>query len=231
MAGFLARAARLTGLSAAEEQAAMLALGRDHPLARAASLNRTLAIQLVVATTVALLGIAGVLRQVELAPLLVAVAGVVAVALFLASLSARRLQRNRARELIAAGVDARLPVVERERSRLASTKHRAALARSLERLLHDAERWYQIPQPFRPLPGVECLRFTATEVRAVIARLRADHAHVQGIALAERFLLDGARSALYGGDVRRLREELSRIRYLLDAPRGAHEADSARMAA
>jgi hypothetical protein len=54
---------------------------------------------------------------------------------------------------------------------------------------------------------------------------------VQGVALTARFLSDGYGSPLYGNEVEPLREELNRIRYLLetsetpvDAPAAQREA-------
>ncbi len=106
-------------------------------------------------------------------------------------------------------------VVRDERRRLASCKVREHLAHSLERLLHDAERWHRILPAYRPPEGSQFLRFAAAEVRDVVGLLRAEHADVRGVALTARFLMDGYSSPLYAGNAGRLLEELRRIRYLL----------------
>ena len=62
-----------------------------------------------------------------------------------AALCARRIARDRVQDLIVDGSDRLvLPVVARERRRLASRKVRESFARSLERLLRDAQRWNEI---------------------------------------------------------------------------------------
>jgi hypothetical protein len=145
------------------------------------------------------------------------VAGLLEVALLAAVLYFRSHTRDVTHELIASGDGAALSVggVRDERRRLASRRERERFARSLERLLHDAERWHRILPAYRPPDGAQLLRHAASEARDVIALLRAEAAHVRGVALTARFLMDGSSSPLYAGDVGRLREELNRIRYLL----------------
>jgi hypothetical protein len=111
--------------------------------------------------------------------------------------------------------------VRNERRRLASRRERERFARSLESLLHDAERWYRILPAYRPPDGAQMLRYAAAEAREVVALLRSDAAHVRGVALTARLLMDGYRSPLYAGNAGRLREELNRIRYLL-TPDASH---------
>lgn len=109
-----------------------------------------------------------------------------------------------------------MPVIARERRRLSSQEERERLARSLEVLHRDALRWRQTPPRYRPLPGIVQPRDVSQEVAAVVTALRHDGVRVQGVALASRLLSDGQASPLYANDVRALREELNRIRYLLD---------------
>jgi hypothetical protein len=52
------------------------------------------------------------------------------------------------------------------------------------------------------------------ELGEIARLLRSGEAAVRGVAMLERLLTDGA-SALYGEDVRTLREELHRIRFIL----------------
>lgn len=224
---------RLVAPFAEEEKAARAVLGPEHPLSRAVSFQRTVAIQALAATIPIGLGVVGVLSGVGRASLVLGAACVVEVALLVASLGARGTTSGRAQELIAAGDDAVvLPMVARERRRLAARRERESLARSLERLLRAAQRWEEIPPHLRPLPGVDRLREAAPEVRDVVARLRAEPVRVQGVALVSRLLSDGQASPLYRGDARRLQEELGRIRYLLEPPGSAPPAvDRTRAAA
>ncbi len=154
-------------------------------------------------------------------------------ALLLAIPYFRGRTRDLAEELIAAGNGAArtLRLVEDEHRRLASPKERHRLARSLERLIADAERWPRLGPGHRPPPpGVTALRFTVPEARAVVEQMRAEPAEVRGVALTSRLLSDGGRSPLFGHDAELLREELRRIRYLLAAPQDAH-AEPDRLAA
>jgi hypothetical protein len=126
---------------------------------------------------------------------------------------ARYTVRDQVLLLLSAGADAiPLRVVQRERSKLASREERERIARALERLQRDA----QTVRLSRALPGVVNLRHLGSEVEAVTRRLRHGPARVRGVALASRLLCDGLRSPLYGGNRAALREELHRIRYLLD---------------
>jgi hypothetical protein len=130
---------------------------------------------------------------------------------------ARKIARERAQDLIAAGDDSVvLSVVARERRRLGSRKERERLAKSLEALHRDALRWNEILPQFRPPHGVVQLRYLPRELKALTTALRRDRVRVQGVALATRFLTDGYRSPLYGDELEPLREELNRIRFLLE---------------
>jgi hypothetical protein len=118
-----------------------------------------------------------------------------------------------------------VPLVARERRRLASPQQRERLARSLEHLHRDALRWHALPPPYRPLDGVRRLRETSREVVEVIARLRSDHVRTRGVAMTVRLLTDGGESPLYGDNAERLREELNGVKYALEA-RGTRELDA-----
>ena len=195
------------------------ALGRDHPLTRAVSRQRMLAGQAITVAGAVALGVAAVLMHFRNASLILSVTAVVGSVLLVAWVAQRGVTRDRSQDLIAAGDDTDLGVVTRERRRLRSRRERERLAASLEQLLDDVQRPQRIAWSWRPLPGTECLRSAAPEVRRVIRGLRAERARAQGVALVSRLLTDGVRSPLYSGNPRRLREELSRIGYILDAPR------------
>jgi len=226
------RAAGLVRRSTEEKRAAERILGRGHPLARALARESMLANQSLAVAAAVLMGVVAVLVHVDIAPLAVVVGGAVGSVFVFAWALAHATTRARTWDLIAAGDDGVvLGVVVRERSRLASRKERERLARSLESCLLDAQRSGLIVPAWRPLPGVEALRHLAPEVARVTALLRADHARVQGVASTVLLLTDGVDSPLYGGDVERLREELNRIRYQLEAPRPRADSETVERAA
>jgi hypothetical protein len=218
MTSFLRQAARSTGLTAADKHAAESVLGRGHRLTRAISNLHALAVQVIVAALATLAGAAALIGHVRHSGLLFGVALAVSVAFALAWILAARVARERAEDLVAAGDDSVvLPVLARVRRRLATKKQREALAHSLETLHRDALRWYEILPQFRPPHGVQQLRHVSSEVGALATALRRDRVRVQGVALMARFLSDGYGSPLYGNEPEPLREELNRIRYLLEA--------------
>lgn len=231
MTSFLRHAFRSSGLTAADKCAAESVLGRGHRLTRALSGTHTLALQSIVAAFAVLASVAALRAHLSHTVLALVVASVVAGAFVLAWLVAWHVTRARVQDLIASGDDSVvLPVVARERRRLASRKERERVARSLDGLYRDALRWHEILPQFRPPDGVFQLRHVGDEVAALTRALRGDRVRVQGVALAERFLSDGYASPLYSGELEPLREELNRIRYLVeteaavDAPAERREA-------
>jgi hypothetical protein len=183
-----------------DERTAAAALGPEHPLARLLARRRALTRQILVTTIPLLLAsVAVVLRRTDALIVLVS-AGSVEIVLLAAVPFFRARTREVSQELIAAGDDTAfaLETVRDERRRLASGRERERFAQSLERLLRDAERWYRILPAYRPPDGTELVRFTAEEVREVVALLRNEAAHVRGVALTARFLMDGYSSRLCG---------------------------------
>ena len=218
MTSFLRHAARSSGLAATETRAAESVLGRGHRLTRAISNQHTLALQSVVAALAIVIGALGLAAHVRHATLIVGIAVFVSVGFVLMWVVARMIARERAQDLIAAGADGVvLSVVARERRRLASPKERERLARSLEALHRDALRWHEVLPQYRPPYGVVQLRHASTELQGLTRALRREHVRVQGVALTARFLSDGYESPLYGNELRPLREELNRIRYVLES--------------
>ena len=67
-----------------------------------------------------------------------------------------------------------------------------------------------------PLYSRRVVAAVAPELEETAQALRRSDASVRGVALSER-LLSGHDSPLYGDDADRLREELRRVRFLLDA--------------
>jgi hypothetical protein len=205
----------LLGLApGADERAAADILGADHALARVLARRRALSVQIAITSVPVVLAAVGTMRAVDSAPAVLGAALVVEIALLAAIPFIRSRTHEVTYELLAEGDDDTLaiPVVRNQSRRLRSWRERERLARSLETLLHESDG----PAHHTPL-GVRTLRFAAREARDVIALLRADTAAVRGIAMVSMLLRDGA-SPLYGYDPRKLREELTRIRYLLAAP-------------
>ena len=141
------------------------------------------------------------------------------VLLILTVLVAGHKQRERdcAIELVLEGRE-RVPIaaVERQRRRLLSDRTRNGLAGNLEDLIRQAASRSRRQMRVTPLP-FEPTVFTmaAGELRDVIGLLRAEGVSARGVARAER-LVERAVSPLYGQDVGALREELRRVRDLLE---------------
>jgi hypothetical protein len=218
MTVFMRHIARAAGLTAADKRAAESVLGRGHRLTRAVANQHTTAQQSLVAGLAVAGGGTGLPLHLGLARLFVEAAVVVGIAFVFVWAVTHRIVRERAQELIADGGDGVvLSVIARERRRLGSVRVREQLARSLESLHQDALRWHQILPQFRPLHGVQQLGELGVEVAGLTAALRRERTRVQGVALTERLLSDGSGSPLYANELEPLREELNRIRYLLEA--------------
>jgi hypothetical protein len=203
-----------------DERTAATMLGREDVLVRLLARRRARVDQLGVTLLPITLGIVGILLHSESAPVVLGAAVLVALGLgFSVAFSGFEI-RDRAQEVIAAGYE-RLPlrVVRDERLRLSSHRERERFARSLERLLKDAQNWNRILPATRPPYGVRELRFAEREVHEVASLLRSDPVYVPGVARTARFLTDGASSPLFGGDDEALRTELRRIRDLLGRDR------------
>ena len=209
-----------------DERAAASMLGRDDLLVRLLARRRTRLEQLVVTLVPLALGILGVVRHADRAPFVLGAAALVALALVVAVGFSCLAIRDRAQEIIAAGYErVSVRVILEERRRLLSRRRREQFARSLERLLKDAQNWNRILPATRPPQGVRELRFAEHEVHEVATLLRADPVNVPGVARTARFLSDGAASPLFGGDDEALRAELRRIRDLLDRRGAPAESD------
>ncbi|HET7048530.1 MAG TPA: hypothetical protein VFI54_09715 [Solirubrobacteraceae bacterium] len=142
-------------------------------------------------------------------------AGVVLLALTALVAALRLRVRDRARDLIAEGRET-LPIiaVQRERRRLLARRRRKVLARTLDAMVRQATSPPTIPSA-RPLFDVRVIASVSGDLRAVIRLLQKKHARARGVALTERLIVDGG-SPLYAQDQMRLREELHRVRHLLE---------------
>jgi hypothetical protein len=112
--------------------------------------------------------------------------------------------------------DLPLRSVARERRRLLDRRHRVRLARALDALRDEAATSLVRGSSRLPLYDRRVVAAVVPELRPAAQALRRGDASVRGVALSER-LLSGHDSPLYGGDADRLREELRRIRFLLEA--------------
>jgi hypothetical protein len=135
------------------------------------------------------------------------------------ALAALRVQarRDRVLDLVLAGRESlSLTVVERQRRRLASSRTRRSLARTLEAMIEETlHRPWPVPLSSRPLLHPPLIAAAQDELRAVAKLLRSGGASVRGVALCER-LVTGGDSPLYGREPEPLRSELCRARVLLD---------------
>jgi len=194
-----------------DADAALQALGSEHPMVRAEERVRRLRAQAGAVGAILALGGAGLLAGVrDLAPLVLAAAIVLAplaAGLCLALIA----RRDAALDLVAAGRDGLpLPAVRRMRARLSDPRRARALARSLRSLRREARRsWHGL---LPPLWSPSVIREVDEELER-IAQLLETQPSVRLVACAEQ-LLGGGGSPLYGGDPLRLREELRRIRFV-----------------
>jgi hypothetical protein len=203
---------------ARDRAAAEARLGLTHPLVGLLASLQTSVEQLWAVAAVALIGSAVLLAEGRSILALVIGAGAAGILLIARWVSRRVAVRDVCLDLIIEGVgDSDVGVLERERCRLAEPRRRARLARSITGLVQAAERPPARPRA-RPVFSVRVVRSVGPELRALAERLLAAAPAVQGVALIERLLHNGA-SPLYGLEVEPLRRELGRARYLLQEPR------------
>lgn len=191
-------------------------LGPNHPLARGDRLRRDLWRQSLTTAAAVLLGaLATASGRVWGLPLVV-VASIVEVGLGVALVLHAGLHRERARELIIAGRELPLLVLQREQRRLQRPRLSRSLARALEGLACAAERWPTLVPTSRPVFDPHLVRPVAPRLRTIAARLRANRADVRTVARVQWLLTSGA-SPLYGRTPEELRGELGRIEAELDS--------------
>lgn len=187
MKTILERTATSLHLSGDEENAVRSAYGPEHPLARAITRQRTVALQLVATLIAVGFGVGGVVEGTRDSRAVLGIAGAVGILLVLYAVSMRTSVRVGADLLIAEGrEDDAVAVLAHERRRLASRALRERLASSLEHFLLDAERLLEIHPSFRPPYELRYLRFVAADVREVATLLRSDSAQIRGVAATAR---------------------------------------------
>ena len=220
LVGGLEPAMQLTSLlahSAQADRSAREFLGDDHPFVRV--LARTaVAVRQSLVVAVAILGAgAAWVEGLAFAIEATAAAALVEAVLLVRLANLRWLVRERACDLIIHGrADLPLDAVRRQRCRLLDRAHCDDLADWVERTSAAAER--SLGSRYQPARFVSSrvIVAVAPELAEIAARLREDAPGVRGVALVERLLSEGG-SALHGGSVSALRQELRRIRFMLGA--------------
>lgn len=209
-------AARAKTTSRAEQSAGAV-LGPTHPLTRATEAVEGVARQWHSCAAVLAGAIIAELQGHPWAPALAVSAGIVLVALTTLVAALKQRVRDRATALIAEGRET-LPIaiVQRQRQRLLARRTRMTLAHTLHAMVRDATSPPRIETiGARRLFDAVVIAAVANDLRAVVSLLQNQHARARGVALTERLITDGG-SALYSDNEIRLREELNRVRGVLE---------------
>ena len=186
--------------------------GADHPLTRAVAALQTVRRQSVVVAAILLGSLAADVLGASWAVGVGLSATIVLLTLAITAAVSLQRRRDSALELILQG-RAGVPVaaVHRERQRLCSERTARHLARAFADMIDYA---LNPPRPCvraaRPLYSINVVAHAAEDLRHISRLLRAREASIQGVALAERLLTDGA-SPLYGDEASVLRERLQLI--------------------
>jgi hypothetical protein len=144
-------------------------------------------------------------------------AGIVLLGLALYAVLLQQDKRDRVLDLIVEGGEGvPIPSVQRQRRRLLAPRTRRTLARSLQAVIVEASKRGRVSMFVARVPvDVLVVAAVAAELREVIALLGADRVAARGVAAVERLLTDGG-SPLYGHEVEPLRDELHRVRGLME---------------
>ena len=189
------------------------------PLAHVVDDVRVTQEQSIVVVTLLAASLAALLAGVSQARAAVAAAVVVQIALTWRLVLRASAKRDHVLDLIVDGRgDLAVRSVARERRRLLDSRHRIRLARSLDAVRDEATTPLVRRPSGLPLYRRRVVAIVAPELEDTARTLRREDAGLRGIALSER-LLSGHDSPLYADDADRLREELRRIRFLLEARR------------
>jgi hypothetical protein len=192
-------------------------LGPGHPLVHVADDRRVMGEQTIVVAVLLTASLLAVLAGVSEARAVVAAAVAVQLAVTWRLVLRASAERDLVLDLVAEGRgDLPLRSVARGRRRLGDPGHRARLARALDALRDEAATPLVRRSSRLPLYCRRVVVAVAPELDHVAQALRRGDASVRGVALGER-LLSAHDSPLYADDVDRLRDELGRIRFLLDA--------------
>lgn len=191
-------------------------LGAGHPLVHVADDRRVMGEQTIVVAVLLAASLSAVLAGVSEARAVVAAAIAVQLAVAWRLVLRASAERDLVLDLVVEGRgDLPLRSVARGRRRLRDPGRRARLARALD-ALRDEAATPLVRRSSLPLYSRRVVAAVAPELEETAQVLRRSDASVRGVALSER-LLSGHDSPLYGDDADRLREELRRVRFLLDA--------------
>ena len=192
-------------------------LGPGHPLVQVADDRRVMGEQTIVVAVLLAASLSAVLAGVSEARAVVVAAVAVGLAVTWRLVLRASAERDLVLDLVVEGRgDLPLRSVARGRRRLQDPGHRARLARALDALRDEAATPLVRRSSRLPLYCRRVVVAVGPELDNVARALRRRNASVRGVALSER-LLSGHDSPLYADDVDRLRDELGRIRFLLDA--------------
>jgi hypothetical protein len=186
-------------------------LGGDHPLVRVVDLRNALRRQSLVSAAAVLIGTIGFASGARWGlPVLIA-AAIVQFLISLAFALLALLQQTLVWDLIIEGRgDLPLPSLARELRRLQRPREHARLARDLEQLVQQAERWPMSRPTLRPIFDPRQIRAEAPELRLIGALLHSGSVDVRGVAHVERLLRLGD-SPLYRREPDELHRELKSI--------------------
>jgi hypothetical protein len=186
-------------------------VGTDHPFVRVVEVRSALRRQSLATAAVVLIGIVGFASGQRWGPPLLIAAAIVQFLLGAAFTLLALLQQALVWDLIIEGRgDLPLPSLARERRRLQRPSRRAGLARELEDLVRQAERWPRSRPTLRPIFDPRQIRAEAPELRSVGALLHSGPVDLRGVARVERLLRLGD-SPLYGRKLDELHRELKSI--------------------
>jgi hypothetical protein len=198
-----------------EDASADAVLGPDHPLVRVRQRLRARVEQSLVVAAMLSASIVALLDGVSAALPFVAAAAIVEAVLATGAAMLCSSRREHVLDLIIQGRgEVPIRAVVRQRRRLLGPGHRLRLARWLDAMRRDAERPIRDPRA-GPIFSVRVIAAVAPDLTMVARSLRGTDAGLRGITATERLLTDGT-SVLYRNDEELLREELRRIRYLLE---------------
>jgi hypothetical protein len=186
-------------------------LGADHPLVGVVDLRNALRRQSLATAPVVLAGTIGFTIGAQWGlPLLIA-AALVQLLLAAAFALLAVLQQALAWDLIVEGRGhLPIPSLARELRRVQRPSQKASLARELEDLVQQAERWPMRRSTLRPIFDPRQIRAEAAELRLIGALLQSGPVGVRGVAHVERLLRLGD-SSLYRREPDGLHRELKSI--------------------
>jgi len=184
-------------------------LGPEHPLTHAVDRLESVARQSRVVGAVLVGSVIDVSEGVAWAAAAALSAVIVLFGLAILAAAFAQNRHDRALDLIIAGHES-VPVaaVQRERQRLGAARTQRRLARTIDSIVEQASNpATPCVRGARPLFEIAVVALVAEDLRAISRLLRAEHASVRGVALAEH-LISHATSPLYGDQAHALRSEL-----------------------